>query len=147
MAGDVGRYLAQLPGGPAKKQATLAALRGHFRLLVMRHICLINPAAEAQTDRYEIVEGKTPEITGKQFRALLKVINSSTLTGLRDEVILKTLAYTGARVGAVAALERKDFKEEHGHWHLHFHEKRAKSRKIPVAHNLQLLLHDYLART
>src|SRR3954453_8366041 len=83
MAGDVGRYLRQLSGGSAKKKGTLAALRRYFRVLVERHVCLINPAAEAETDRYEIVEGKTPEITDAQFRALLAAIDSTTLTGLR----------------------------------------------------------------
>src|SRR5262245_66363030 len=47
MAGDVGRYLLQLSGGPAKKKATLAALRRYFRVLVGRHIGLINPASQA----------------------------------------------------------------------------------------------------
>src|SRR4051794_8633058 len=45
-AGDVGRYLSQLSGGAAKKKGTLSALRRYFRVLVERHICLINPAAE-----------------------------------------------------------------------------------------------------
>src|SRR5436190_12052795 len=93
MVGDVGRYLSQLSGGPAKKKATLAALRRYFRVLVERHICLINPAAEAETVRYETVEGKTPEITDAQFRAILGVIDRETLVGLRDELIIKTLAY------------------------------------------------------
>jgi hypothetical protein len=97
MAGDVGRYLSQLSGGPAKKKATLAALRRYFRVLVERHICLINPAAEAEAVRYETVEGKTPEITDAQFRAILATIDPSTLTGLRDQLIIKTLAYFYSR--------------------------------------------------
>src|SRR3954453_19920598 len=111
MAGDVGRYLSQLSGGPSKKKRTLAALRRYFRLLVERHICLINPAAEAETVRYEMVEGKTPEITDAQFRAILATIDPTTLVGLRDRLIIKTLAYTGARVGAVAALQRQHYYE------------------------------------
>jgi integrase/recombinase XerD len=147
MAGDVGRYLRQLSGGAAKKKATLAALRRYFRLLVERHICLINPAAEAETDRYEIVEGKTPEITDAQFRALLAVIDSTTLTGLRDQLIIKTLAYTGARVGAVAGLRRDHFYQARDQWMLHFDEKRGKSREIPVAHDLKVLFDEYLEKT
>src|SRR3954470_19549765 len=116
MAGDVGRYLSQLSGGPAKKKGTLAALRRYFRVLVERHICLINPAAEAETVRYETVEGKTPEITDAQFRAILAGIDSTNLVGLRDELIIKTLAYTGARVGAVAALQRHHFYEAKDQW-------------------------------
>jgi site-specific recombinase XerD len=147
MAGDVGRYLSQLPGGPSKKKRTLAALRRYFRVLVERHICLINPAAEAETDRYDIVEGKTPEITDAQFRTLLAVIDPTTLVGLRDQLIMKTLAYTGARVGAVAALQRHHYYEAPGQWMLHFDENRGKSREIPVAHDLQVLFDEYLERS
>jgi site-specific recombinase XerD len=147
MAGDVGRYLSELSGGAAKKKATLAALRRYFRMLVERHICLINPAAEAETVRYEMVEGKTPEITDAQFRALLGAIDLSTLTGLRDQLIIKTLAYTGARVGAVAALKRDDYYEARDQWMLHFDEKRGKSREIPVAHDLKVLFDEYLERS
>jgi site-specific recombinase XerD len=147
MAGDVGRYLSQLPGGPAKKKGTLAALRRYFRLLVERHVCLINPAAEAETVRYDVVEGKTPEITDAQFRALLAAIDPATLVGLRDRLIIKTLAYTGARVGAVAGLERQHYYEAPGLWMLHFDEKRGKSREIPVAHDLKILFDEYLERT
>ena len=147
MAGDVGRYLSQLSGGPAKKKGTLAALRRYFRLLVERHICLINPATEAETVRYETVEGKTPEITDAQFRALLATIDPTTLVGLRDQLIIKTLAYTGARVGAVAGLQRSHFYEARDQWMLHFDEKRGKSREIPVAHDLKALFDEYLERT
>src|SRR5262249_52790846 len=140
-------YLSQLSGGPAKKKATLAALRRYFRMLVERHICLINPAAEAETVRYETVEGKTPEITDAQFRALLATIDTTNLLGLRDQLIIKTLAYTGARVGAVAALQRHHYYEAPGQWMLHFDEKRGKSREIPVAHDLKVLFDDYLERS
>jgi integrase/recombinase XerD len=147
MAGDVGRYLSQLSGGAAKKKGTLAALRRYFRLLVERHVCLINPASEAETVRYDVVEGKTPEITDKQFRALLKVIDATTQVGLRDQLIIKTLAYTGARVGAVAGLKKQDYYEARDQWMLHFDEKRGKSREIPVAHDLKVLFDDYLEQT
>src|SRR3954453_10167917 len=146
MAGDVGRYLSQLSGGPSKKKGTLAALRRFFRVLVERHICLINPAAEAETVRYEAVEGKTPEITDAQFRAILAVIDEATLVGLRDRLIIQTLAYTGARVGAVAGLQRHHYYEAPGQWMLHFDEKRGKSREIPVAHDLKVLFDEYLER-
>jgi site-specific recombinase XerD len=147
MAGDVGRYLSQLSGGAAKKKGTLAALRKYFRLLVERHICIVNPAAEAETERYDVVEGKTPEITDKQFRSLLAAIDTKTVVGLRDQLIIKTLAYTGARVGAVAGLERHHYYEAPGQWMLHFDEKRGKSREIPVAHDLKVLFDEYLERS
>lgn len=147
MAGDVGRYLSKLSGGPSKKKRTLAALRRYFRVLVERHVCLINPAAEAETVRYEIVEGKTPEITDAQFRAILAVINPATLVGLRDRLILQTLAYTGTRVGAVAALQREHYYEAAESWMLHFDEKGGKSREIPVSHDLKAAIEHYLEQS
>ncbi len=148
MAGDVGRYLSQLSGGPAKKKGTLAALRRYFRVLVERHICLINPAAEAETVRYEMVEGKTPEITDAQFRAILADHRpDERSSGFRDRLIIKTLAYTGTRVGAVAALQRHHYYEAPDQWMLHFDEKRGKSREIPVAHDLKILFDEYLERS
>jgi site-specific recombinase XerD len=147
MAGDVGRYLSGLSGGPSKKKLALAALRRYFRVLVERHVCLINPAAEAETVRYDVVEGKTPEITDAQFRAILAAIDPTTLVGLRDRLLLQTLAYTGTRVGAVAALQRHHYYEAPGQWMLHFDEKGGKSREIPVAHDLKVLFDEYLERS
>jgi hypothetical protein len=60
MAGDVGRYLSGLSGGSSKKKLALAALRRFFRVLVGRHIRLINPAAEAETVRYDSWVGPLP---------------------------------------------------------------------------------------
>ena len=116
-------------------------------MLVERHICLINPATEAETSRYDMVEGKTPEITDAQFRAVLAATDPTTLVGLRDRLIVKTLAYTGARVGAVAALQRHHYYEAPEQWMLHFDEKRGKSREIPVAHDLKVLFDEYLERS
>ena len=94
-----------------------------------------------------MVEGKTPEITDAQFRALLAATDPDSLVGLRDRLLIKTLAYTGARVGAVAALQRHHYYEAPGQWMLHFDEKRGKSREIPVAHDLKVLFDEYLERS
>lgn len=67
MAGDVGFYLRQHHGSLATKKQHLSALRRFFNLLVERHICIINPALVSETERYEVVEGKTPEISAKQI--------------------------------------------------------------------------------
>ena len=79
--------------------------------------------------------------------ALLATIDATNLVGLRDQLIIKTLAYTGARVGAVAALQRHHYYEAPDQWMLHFDEKRGKSREIPVAHDLKVLFDEYLERS
>jgi integrase/recombinase XerD len=71
MPGDVGRYQDQLAGGIPKKKQHLAAIRRFFDRMVTRHQVILNPAASVRSERYAVVEGKTPEITVNQARRLL----------------------------------------------------------------------------
>ena len=54
------------------------------------------------------------------------------LVGLRDRAILAVLAYTAARVGAVAKLTFKSLRHDGTQYALRFAEKGGKSREIPV---------------
>src|SRR5262245_41356802 len=75
--GLVGSYFAHHPGSIPTKKQHLAAIRQLFDRLVLRHVIVLNPAALVRTDRYQTVEGKTPEITPKQARKLLGSIDVS----------------------------------------------------------------------
>ena len=101
-----------------------------------RHAILLNPALSVRGERYQVVEGKTPEITVAQARKLLASIKTTTVVGLRDRAIIAILIYTAARAGAVAALRRGNFYHAGEQWMLHFEEKGGKSREIPVRHDL-----------
>ena len=91
---------------------------------------------------------KAPSRAGdKAPVAVLSDIDKSILIGLRDQLIIKTLAYTGARVGSVAGLERSHYYEAPDQWMLHSDEKQGKSREIPVVHDLKALFDAYLERT
>jgi site-specific recombinase XerD len=122
----------------------LAALRHFFDELVIRHVVILNPAASVRGDRYEVIEGKTPEIPAADARRLLRTIATSHVVGLRDRAIIGILIYTAARVGAVAKLQREDFWELDGQYWLRFLEKNGKSREIPVRHDLQGYVLQYL---
>ena len=141
---DIGQYLDGLPLAAITKKLHLSAIRRLFDLLVNRHAVLLNPAASVRTERYQVVEGKTPEISIDQARRLLKRINTSHVIGLRDRAIIAVLIYTAARVGAVAKLQRRNFYESGDQFVLRFAEKRGKSREIPVRHDLQQFLFEYL---
>ena len=65
--------------------------------------------------------------------------------GLRDRALLGTLAYTGARIGAIARLRRGDLEDQGPQRVLRFREKRGKQREIPVRHDLDRWLGEYLA--
>ncbi len=142
--GDVGEYLQGLGSAIPTKKLHLAALRRFFDRLVNRHACVINPAATVKAERHSVVEGKTPDIGTAQARALLKSIAVGDPVGLRDRAVLAVLAYTAARVGAVAKLTMKNLVSDGSQYTLRFAEKGGKSREIPVRHDLELFLLAYI---
>jgi site-specific recombinase XerC len=71
----------------------LAALRHFFDGMVTRYVIALNPALSVRGERYEVVEGKTPEITVAHARKLLASIDTSHVIGLRDRAILAILIY------------------------------------------------------
>jgi len=144
---DVGHYLDSLTLATSSKKQVLAGLRHFFDGLVIRHAIALNPAASVRADRYQVIEGKTPEITVKQARKLLQSIDTTDIIGLRDKSIIAILIYTAARVGAVAKLKCKDLYDTGDQYCLRFNDKGGKSREIPVRHDLQSLLLEYLKST
>lgn len=141
---DVGIYLDELTLSVASKKQVLAGLRHFFDGMVTRHAIALNPALSVRSERYQVMEGKTPEITIKQARKLLSSIDTDNVVGLRDKAILSILIYTASRVGAVAQLRLKDLYDTGDQYCLHFLDKGGKSREIPVRHDLQCLLRSYL---
>ncbi len=143
-AADVGQYLRGLEGSLSKKKQHHSALRRFFNLLVERHLCIINPALVARTERLEVSEGKTPQITAAQSRRLLAAIDPTTKLGRRDRAIVGILMWTGVRAGSIARLRCGDYYETGEQWMLRFDEKRRRTREIPVRHDLHNYLRDYV---
>jgi integrase/recombinase XerD len=144
---DVGQYMDGLRkenSSIATRKQHLAALRHFFDCLVTRHAILLNPALSVRGERYEVIEGKTPEITVQHARKLLASIDTSQVVGLRDRAILAILIYTASRAGATAALRRGSFYHAGDQWMLHFEEKGGKSREIPVRHDLEQMIFEYI---
>src|SRR5882724_9075828 len=103
--GWVGRYYDQLPASIPTKKLHLSALRCFFSRLVVRHAVALDPASSVRGDRYQQREGKTPEISVEQERALLESIRTDSVEGLRDKAIAAILIYTAVRIGAVSGLK------------------------------------------
>jgi len=144
---NVGQYfdgLRKKSTSIATRKQHLAALRHFFDGLVTRHAMILNPALSVRGERYHAVEGKTPEITIKEVRRLLASLDTSTVVGLRDRAIVAILVYTAARAGAVATLKRGSLYHAGEQWMLHFDEKGGKSREIPVRHDLERMLFEYM---
>lgn len=143
--GHVGDYFSRHPGSIPTKKLHLAAVRRFFDRLVVRHVVVLNPALSVRAERYQVVEGKTAEITVPQARALLASVNSGHLVGLRDRAVIAALIYTAVRVGAVARLSLRDLRHDGTQWTLRFTEKGGKSREIPLRHDLEQILFRYTA--
>ena len=141
----VGRYLDEQEYAPATKKLHLSAIRHFFDELVLRHVVFLNPAAAVRGERLQVVEGKTPEISGKQCRKLLSSIDTSNVVGLRDRAIITVMIYTAARVGAVSRLRRGDFYDLGDQFCFRLTEKGTKHRELPVRHDLRGFILEYLA--
>src|SRR5687767_14666956 len=90
---DVGQYFDGLRKelSISTRKQHLAALRHFFDSMVTRHAILLNPALSVRGERYQVVEGKTPEITVAQARKLLSSVSTKTVVGLRDRAIIAIL--------------------------------------------------------
>ena len=143
--GLAGRFIDELPGDSATKNQALAALRDFFDTLVTRHAAPLNPFQSVRGRKHDTSDGKTPGLSIQQARDLLGSIDASHVVGLRDRALLGTLAYTGARIGAIARLRRRDLEDQGTQRVLRFREKGGKQREIPVRHDLDRWLGEYLA--
>lgn len=128
----------------ATRNMRLSALRHFFDNLVTRHAITLNPARTVRGERLNVMEGRTPEIPVAEVRKLLASIDTSHIVGLRDRAILAVMVYTTSRRGAVAKLRTGDFYHAGQQWMLHFSEKGGKSREIPVRHDLEQIIAEYI---
>lgn len=149
---DVSEYIKRLtnedngkePSKPTKK-LHLAAIRHFFDKLVVRHAVMLNPALSVRGPKHSVVEGKTRALSTEDARNLLASIDVTNVVGLRDRAIIATLIYTAARVGAVAKLHHRDYYRDERQHCLRLDEKGGKSREIPVRHDLEGFIGEYLA--
>ena len=111
-SGLAGRFIDELPGDSANKNQAQAALRYFFDILVTRHAAPLNPFQTVRGRKHDTSDGKTPGLSIQQARDLLASIDTSHVVGLRDRALLGTLAYTGARIGAIARLRRWDLEDQ-----------------------------------
>jgi integrase/recombinase XerD len=143
--GMVGEYLRGLRLATASKKVHLAAIRAFFDVLVQRHAIALNPAHSVRTERLQIEEGRTPQITFDEAITLLASIKLETVGDFRDRAVIATLLFTAARAGAVAKLSLNDLSHDRSQFVLTFQEKRGKLRQIPVRSELDNYLLEYLA--
>ena len=141
--GIAGRFIRSLEVSDATKNQTLAAIRHFFDILVERHAVVLNPFHSVRGIKYQVLDGKTPEITIPQARILVAAIDLSLPIGVRDRAILGTLITTGCRIGALCRLRLGDVRELEDGKVFRFREKNGKEREIPVRQDLDGWIEEY----
>lgn len=143
---------------PSVKQH-LAALRSLFNWLVIKQVVPANPALFVKGPKFSRQIGVTPILEATQMRALLNSISVTRnekgagkhggglvdLKGLRDRVASALMAYTFARVSAIATLKRGDYTMEGKRARLRLQEKGGKEKLVWLHHEAEDFLDAYLA--
>jgi len=146
--GNVGDYFREHhKGSPSSKKQHLSGLRMFYALLVERHLVILNPTLGVRLERESFEEGKTAMLQPKEVKRLLQSIDTGPLVGIRDYAIIATLIGTAARAGGVAGLKVGNFKHDGTQYILRFREKGGKIIPIPVRHDLEAILLDYIERS
>ena len=143
----VAAYIERHPGSTPTQKQHMAAIRMLFSWLVEKGVLSMNPAREVKTERFSRSEGKTPAFSAEEMVQLFSSLDASTLIGQRDRAFLAVMAYTFARVSAVASLKVKDYAQHGRRSLIRLHEKGGKERDIPCHHLLEEYLDAYLTRT
>ena len=116
-----GRYRA-----PTIKQH-LAAIRRLFDWLVIGQVVPVNPATSVRGPTHVVKTGKTPVLQPADARRLL---DTSTLRGLRDRALLGVMVYSFARVSAVVGMRVEDYYQQGKRWWLRLQEKGGKHHAV-----------------
>jgi site-specific recombinase XerD len=143
----VAAYIEQLQAELAKPTVKqhLAAIRMLFDWLVVGHVLDTNPAHAVRGPKHVVKKGRTPVLDREEARALLAVIDTDTLTGLRDRALIGTMIYTFARIGAVLQMNVGDYFNQGRRSWVRLHEKGGKEHEAPCHHKLEVFIDEYLA--
>jgi integrase/recombinase XerD len=135
----------QRQAAPPTVKQHMAATRMLFSWLTEKGVLAMNPAREVKTERFSRPKGKTPLSSKVKFKGFL-VRSRRPRTGL-DRALLRVLAYTFARIGAVVNLKVEDYYPSGKRFLLRFKEKGGKEKELPVHHKLEELLDQYIKAT
>jgi len=112
--------------------------------LVMSQVVPLNPAASVRGPKHTVKKGKTPVLSARETRRLLDSIDVSHVVGLRDRALIGLMVFSFARVGAVVKMNVQDYYPNGKTWWLRLHEKGGKFHEVPVHHNAEAYLDQYL---
>jgi site-specific recombinase XerD len=135
--------LARARSAPTAK-LRLAALRHLFDWMVTGQIMPTNTAAAVRGPLRIVRRGKTPVLDPAEARQLLDAIDTTTIIGLRDRVLIGLMVYSFARIGAAIGMRVEDVFTQNRRLWVRLHENGGKQHAVPCHHNLESYLHAYI---
>jgi integrase/recombinase XerD len=140
----VAAYVEQHTGSKPTVKQHLAAIRMLFDWLVTGQIVPVNPASSVRGPKYVVRRGKTPVLKAEQARQLLDSIDTDSITGLRDRVLIGVMVYSFARVSTVVGMRVEDYYQNGKRWWIRLHEKGGKCHEVPAHHNAEAYLDAHM---
>ncbi len=136
------RKVAREGISPVSVQDYLWEISSFYSYLVEDGCLPSNPVDEIEKPK---IPRKVPRfLTVEDLKRLFKAADTSTPDGFREQLILKTLYYTGMRAGELAALTLDDILRDYDYLAVR-KGKGDKARIIPVHSSLKPLLQEYVA--
>jgi integrase/recombinase XerD len=121
----------------------LAALSSLFKHLIEKQEVKLNPVYGVTRMKKDYTKVQSRALSDMEVKAMMEKIDESTITGLRDKVILSILFNLGARVGTIAKLCGKDIYEENGYLIFDMYIKGDRRNKVAVNSHIQASLKNY----
>jgi integrase/recombinase XerD len=126
-----------------------------FDWLVVGQVVESNPAHSVRGPKHVVKKGRTPVLDREEARALPAVIDTSTVTGLRDRALIGVMIFTFARIGAVLSMNVDDYFSQGRRGWVRFHEKGGKEHEAPcirlpcpaLNHPIAILLRHAMLRS
>ena len=132
------------PYGKSSVKQALAAVRMLYDWLIIGQVSAINPAHAVRGPKHVVTKGLTPVLDDDEMVQLLNGVDTSDVVGLRDRALIGMMVYTFGRVGAVTAMNVRDYFPMGKRWHVRLHEKGGKEHEMPVHSVLEKYLDEYL---
>jgi integrase/recombinase XerD len=142
----VAAYIEQLNRemSPPTVKQHLACICMLFDWLVTGQVVPANPAHAVRGLRHSVSKGLKPVLSSEETTALLVGMDASTVVELRNRAIVSVMTHTFARVGAVVALNVKDYFPQKKRWRLRLRGKNGKLNEMPCHHKLESYLDEYI---
>jgi site-specific recombinase XerD len=112
-----------------------------------KRIIISNPFAAMKEEKPEINNKPTSFLNEDQAHKLVSSIETETLLGLRNKIIISLILTCGLRKSELINIKIKDMMNINGYNTMLVHGKGSKDRSIKVQNGIKAMIDDYLERT